>query len=42
MVYIYGDMDEDGFYMADVNGQRGLVPSNFLRDAPAEHKHVRF
>lgn len=33
IVYVYGDMDEDGFYMGEVNGVRGLVPSNFLSEA---------
>ena len=27
-------MDDDGFYMAELRGHRGLVPSNFLTDAP--------
>lgn len=26
-------MDEDGFYMGEIDGVRGLVPSNFLADA---------
>ena len=26
-------MDEDGFYLGEINGRRGLVPSNFLQDA---------
>ncbi|GMT19265.1 hypothetical protein PFISCL1PPCAC_10562, partial [Pristionchus fissidentatus] len=29
-ITIYGEMDEDGFYMGELNGMRGLVPSNFL------------
>ncbi|XP_012940834.1 RIMS-binding protein 2 [Aplysia californica] len=33
-VLIYGDMDEDGFFTGEVNGQHGLVPSNFLQPAP--------
>ena len=32
---VYGEMDDDGFYMGELNGQRGLVPSNFLQDAPS-------
>lgn len=32
-VLVYGDMDEDGFYMGEIDGVRGLVPSNFLADA---------
>ena len=32
IVYVYGDMDEDGFFMGEVNGVRGLVPSNFLSE----------
>ncbi|XP_070204810.1 RIMS-binding protein 2-like [Littorina saxatilis] len=34
ILYIMGDMDEDGFYFGELNGARGLVPSNFLQDAP--------
>ena len=26
LVTIYGDMDDDGFYMGELRGQRGLVP----------------
>ncbi|NP_001395709.1 RIMS binding protein 3 [Rattus norvegicus] len=30
-VYVFGDVDEDGFYEGElVNGQRGLVPSNLV------------
>ncbi|XP_060911853.1 RIMS-binding protein 2-like isoform X7 [Labrus mixtus] len=40
IIHVFGDMDEDGFFYGDLNGQRGLVPSNFLQavpeDAPAE------
>lgn len=34
MLLVYGDMDDDGFYMGELNGRRGLVPSNFLTDVP--------
>ena len=27
-------MDSDGFFYAEINGKSGLVPSNFLQDAP--------
>lgn len=27
-------MDDDGFYLAELRAQRGLVPSNFLTEAP--------
>ncbi|XP_037125315.1 peripheral-type benzodiazepine receptor-associated protein 1-like isoform X15 [Syngnathus acus] len=41
IIHVIGDMDEDGFFYGDLNGQRGLVPSNFLQalaeDAAAEH-----
>jgi RIMS-binding protein 2 len=43
IVYIYGDMDEDGFFMGEINGVRGLVPSNFLSEAgpiDASARHV--
>ncbi|XP_062887098.1 RIMS-binding protein 2 isoform X1 [Mobula hypostoma] len=30
-IYVYGDMDEDGFYEGELmDGRRGLVPSNFI------------
>lgn len=32
-IYIYGEMDDDGFYMGELDGVRGLVPSNFLAEA---------
>lgn len=32
-ILVYGDMDEDGFFMGELDGIRGLVPSNFLTDA---------
>ena len=42
IIYVFGDMDEDGFYMGEVNGVRGLVPSNFLSDAgPIDQTNVR-
>ncbi|KAK7497474.1 hypothetical protein BaRGS_00011316, partial [Batillaria attramentaria] len=34
IVYVMGDMDEDGFFTGELHGVRGLVPSNFLQDAP--------
>ena len=40
MIIVYGDMDDDGFYMAELRGQRGLVPSNFLTDAPNQGKSL--
>ncbi|CAH2093659.1 unnamed protein product [Euphydryas editha] len=33
IIHVYGDMDDDGFYMAEIDGMRGLVPSNFLTEA---------
>ncbi|XP_053702738.1 RIMS-binding protein 2 isoform X21 [Synchiropus splendidus] len=43
VIHVFGDMDEDGFFYGDLNGQRGLVPSNFLQAVPEtapapEHK----
>lgn len=32
-------MDEDGFYMGELDGVRGLVPSNFLTDAPDQYSN---
>lgn len=33
IITIFGEMDEDGFYNAEIEGVRGLVPSNFLAEA---------
>lgn len=30
-------MDDDGFYMGEIDGVRGLVPSNFLTEAPEQY-----
>lgn len=37
IIYVYGEMDDDGFYMGELDGVRGLVPSNFLTEAPPEY-----
>lgn len=37
IINVYGDMDDDGFYMAEIDGVRGLVPSNFLTEAPDQY-----
>ncbi|MCI4394360.1 hypothetical protein PGIGA_G00167860 [Pangasianodon gigas] len=34
IIYVFGDMDDDGFFYGDLNGQKGLVPSNFLQGFP--------
>ncbi|XP_041863794.1 RIMS-binding protein 2 isoform X2 [Melanotaenia boesemani] len=34
VIHVFGDMDEDGFFYGDLNGHRGLVPSNFLQAFP--------
>ncbi|RCN47709.1 variant SH3 domain protein [Ancylostoma caninum] len=34
IITVYGEMDDDGFYMGELNGLRGLVPSNFLQSSP--------
>nr|XP_014432836.1 RIMS-binding protein 2 isoform X10 [Pelodiscus sinensis] len=31
---VFGEIDEDGFYYGELNGQKGLVPSNFLEEVP--------
>lgn len=30
-------MDDDGFYMGEIDGVRGLVPSNFLTEASEQY-----
>ena len=39
LIKVYGEMDDDGFFMGELNGKRGLVPSNFLTDIPAGYDH---
>ncbi|TSO88069.1 RIMS-binding protein 2 [Bagarius yarrelli] len=34
VIIVFGEIDEDGFYFGDLNGHRGLVPSNFLEEVP--------
>ena len=29
-----GDMDGDGFYYAELNGKRGLIPGNYVISVP--------
>jgi len=40
VIYVYGDMDDDGFYLAELRGQRGLVPSNFLSEVPNQGRQA--
>ncbi|KAK9874254.1 hypothetical protein WA026_002609 [Henosepilachna vigintioctopunctata] len=37
IINVYGEMDDDGFYMGELDGVRGLVPSNFLTEAPDQY-----
>uniref|UniRef100_A0AAY4A0D9 RIMS-binding protein 2 n=1 Tax=Denticeps clupeoides TaxID=299321 RepID=A0AAY4A0D9_9TELE len=34
IISVFGEIDEDGFYYGELNGHRGLVPSNFLEEVP--------
>ncbi|XP_072908071.1 RIMS-binding protein 2 isoform X4 [Hemitrygon akajei] len=34
IISVWGELDEDGFYYGEINGQKGLVPSNFLEEVP--------
>ncbi|KAJ0021941.1 hypothetical protein NQD34_009431 [Periophthalmus magnuspinnatus] len=34
IIYVLGEMDQDGFYYGDLHGRRGLVPSNYLQPLP--------
>ncbi|XP_023561282.1 peripheral-type benzodiazepine receptor-associated protein 1 isoform X9 [Octodon degus] len=36
IITVFGSMDDDGFYYGELNGQRGLVPSNFLEGPKPE------
>ncbi|GFX53481.1 RIMS-binding protein 2 [Trichonephila clavipes] len=41
VIYVIGEVDEDGFYLGELNGAKGLVPSNFLREIPLEEDDIR-
>ncbi|XP_024866140.2 RIMS-binding protein 2 isoform X17 [Kryptolebias marmoratus] len=34
VIMVFGEIDEDGFYYGELNGHKGLVPSNFLEEVP--------
>uniref|UniRef100_A0A8C5HFI2 RIMS-binding protein 2 n=1 Tax=Gouania willdenowi TaxID=441366 RepID=A0A8C5HFI2_GOUWI len=34
IIQVFGEMDDDGFFNGDLNGQKGLAPSNFLQALP--------
>uniref|UniRef100_A0A3Q3GQI3 RIMS-binding protein 2 n=1 Tax=Labrus bergylta TaxID=56723 RepID=A0A3Q3GQI3_9LABR len=34
VISVFGEIDEDGFYYGELNGHKGLVPSNFLEEVP--------
>ncbi|KAM4047494.1 peripheral-type benzodiazepine receptor-associated protein 1 isoform 2-T2 [Anomaloglossus baeobatrachus] len=36
IITVFGQMDEDGFYYGELNGQKGLVPSNYLEVSQAQ------
>lgn len=37
IINVYGEMDDDGFYLGEIDGVRGLVPSNFLAEATDQY-----
>ncbi|KAL2096736.1 hypothetical protein ACEWY4_008884 [Coilia grayii] len=34
IIYVFGEMDSDGFYYGDLHGCRGLIPSNYVETLP--------
>ncbi|KAL2092414.1 hypothetical protein ACEWY4_012212 [Coilia grayii] len=36
VITVFGEIDEDGFYYGELNGHKGLVPSNFLEEVPED------
>ena len=35
VILVFGEMDDDGFFVGEIQGRRGLVPSNFLQPMSA-------
>ena len=42
IINVIGNMDEDGFFMAELNGKRGLVPSNFLQPVQSSKQNETY
>lgn len=40
IINVYGEMDDDGFYLGEIDGQRGLVPSNFLAEVTDQYNQT--
>lgn len=40
VIICFGEMDDDGFYMAEMDGRKGLVPSNFLQETGASDEEA--
>ena len=38
VLHVFGEMDEDGFFLGELHGNKGLVPSNFLQVGKTEKK----
>ncbi|KAG5280793.1 hypothetical protein AALO_G00064080 [Alosa alosa] len=36
VITVFGEIDEDGFYYGELNGHKGLIPSNFLEEVPED------
>ena len=42
IIYVQGDIHDDGFYDGQLeNGKKGLVPSNYLKEAPVVEKEEK-
>ena len=41
VIFVYGEMDDDGFYLAELKGIRGLVPSNFLTETSTDYNNKK-
>uniref|UniRef100_A0A7M4FQ49 RIMS binding protein 2 n=1 Tax=Crocodylus porosus TaxID=8502 RepID=A0A7M4FQ49_CROPO len=39
IITVFGSVDDGGFYYGELNGQRGLIPSEFLKKSPL-HGHI--
>lgn len=35
VIKVLGEIDEDGFYYGQLNDHYGLIPSNFVKEAPS-------
>ena len=42
IIFVYGDVGEDGYYFAELKGKRGVVPSNMVDEVQTSTLALKF